>query len=51
MLALLIEYNCVCAVKSKARLVKEGTLTMIVYGADERLLWQKRIAQFRGAVR
>lgn len=39
------------AVKSKARLVKEGTLTMIVYGDDERLLWQKRIAQFRGAVR
>ena len=36
--------------KSKARLVKEGTLTMIVYGDDERLLWQKRLAQFRGAV-
>jgi hypothetical protein len=24
---------------------------MIVYGDDERLVWQKRIAQFRGAVR
>jgi len=39
------------AVKSKARLVKEGTLTMTVYGDDERFVWQKRIAQFRSAVR
>ena len=37
--------------KSKARLVKEGSLTMILYGDDERLTWQKRIAQFCGAVR
>lgn len=46
-----MEVECPGTVKSKARLVKEGSLTMIVYGDDERLVWQKRIAQFRGAVR
>jgi len=47
----LLLFGLPLTVKSKARLVKEGTLTMTVYGNDERLVWQKRIAQFCGAVR
>ena len=35
----------------RARILKDGTLTMIVYGADEALKWQLRISKFFGAVR
>ncbi|KAK9835034.1 hypothetical protein WJX81_005688 [Elliptochloris bilobata] len=35
----------------RARILKEGALTMIVYGADEAFKWQHRVAQFTGAVR
>ncbi|KAK9817100.1 hypothetical protein WJX72_009565 [[Myrmecia] bisecta] len=35
----------------RARLVKDGTFTMIVYGADETLKWAKRVGQFTSTVR
>ena len=35
----------------RARILKDGQLTMIVYGADEALKWQLRISKFFGAVR
>lgn len=35
----------------RARILKDGALTMIVYGADEAFKWQHRVAQFTGAVR
>ncbi|GAB4822558.1 hypothetical protein N2152v2_009604 [Parachlorella kessleri] len=37
--------------KRRARILKEGQLTMIVYGQDEALLWAKRVATFQQAMR
>lgn len=35
----------------RARILKDGQLTMIVYGQNEALLWAKRIASFQNAMR
>ena len=35
----------------RARILKEGSLTLIVYGADESLKWQMRVSSFLHAVR
>jgi hypothetical protein len=35
----------------RARILKDGQLTMIVYGADEALKWQLRISKFFGLIR
>lgn len=35
----------------RARILKDGQLTMIVYGADEALKWQLRIGKFFGVIR
>jgi endonuclease III len=35
----------------RARILREGQLTMIVYGADEALLWAKRVFSFQAALR
>ena len=37
--------HLLCAVK-RARILKEGSLTLIPYGMDERLKWSERIAHF-----
>ena len=35
----------------RARILKDGQLTMIMYGADEALKWQLRISKFFGLIR
>ena len=37
--------------KTKARVLREGSLTLIAYGADETLRWLRRIGKFQCAVR
>lgn len=37
--------HLLCAVK-RARILKEGSLTLIPYGMDERLTWAERIGHF-----
>ena len=34
------------AVKSKARILKPGELTLAIYGADEAVKWERRVMQF-----
>ena len=40
-----------CAAARRARILRDGQLTMIVYGADEALKWQLRIGKFFGVIR
>jgi endonuclease III len=37
--------------KKRARILREGQLTMIVYGANEALTWARRVAQFQSVMR
>jgi len=37
--------------KKRARILREGQLTMIVYGANEALTWARRVAQFQKVMR
>lgn len=37
--------------KRRHRLLRDGELTMIVYGMDERVLWQQRVHALLGATR
>ncbi len=39
------------AAAKRARILKEGALTLILYGADEALRWQLRVSSFLHAVR
>ena len=48
--SIVIQLSCVAAVR-RARILKEGSLTMIPYGMNERLLWTHRVAQFMSQAR
>jgi len=37
--------------KKRARILREGQLTIIVYGANEALTWARRVAQFQNVMR
>ena len=39
------------AVRKKARILKDGQLTLIVCGAEEAFKWERRVASFLNAVR
>ncbi len=40
-----------CYAARRARILRDGQLTMIVYGDDEALKWQLRIGKFFGVIR
>ena len=42
---------CIRSAVRRARILKEGQLTMIMYGADEALKWQMRVSMFLQAAR
>jgi hypothetical protein len=39
------------AAERRARILKDGQLTMIVFGQNEAVLWAKRVATFQQAMR
>lgn len=42
---------CICSAARRPRILKDGQLTMIIYGADEALKWQMRVSMFLQAAR
>lgn len=42
---------CTCPAERRARILKDGQLTMIVYGESEALLWAQRVATLQTALR
>ena len=45
------QQSSTAAGKNKARILKEGALTLITYGANDSIMWLKRIGSFQCAVR